>query len=348
MSPGKKTLSKGEEKRAQIRQGAYTCFKDTGYHASTVDAICKKSGLSKGSFYWHYDSKQEVFIDILEVWSREVMDELYDQFEEAVVDENYLIAITGALGRELHRGRALAPLLTEFNALAKQEREIQEALSKFYRRARAAIAEILRPVMDHHFSEAEVQAVAATVFGAYFGLLMQEQSGATRADAAETMASFMGVIGAVFSHLPKEYAHPARRERQNKPAPTAIKPPSAGDRLSTMELSAFLGTHPQGVQALTMTLREALLGRAPSLSERLVVGWRVLTYRLKRDVFSLKPQGEVLRLTFHRGVHVNDPDGLLMGAGKLSRHVELIPGEPLPPALWPLIDGALSLEAQRD
>ena len=37
-----------------------------GYHAMTIDEICAKSGLAKGTFYLHFDSKKAITLAILE------------------------------------------------------------------------------------------------------------------------------------------------------------------------------------------------------------------------------------------------------------------------------------------
>ena len=58
--PDKKTMTRG-----QILQAALTCFADKGYHRATMDDIVAQSGLSKGTLYWHFKSKKELFISLL-------------------------------------------------------------------------------------------------------------------------------------------------------------------------------------------------------------------------------------------------------------------------------------------
>ena len=77
---------KSEAKRASIRHAAYVCFREKGYHETSIDEICETAKISKGSFYWHYGAKIDVFGDILESWARQVVDELLDQFD-AIPDE---------------------------------------------------------------------------------------------------------------------------------------------------------------------------------------------------------------------------------------------------------------------
>ena len=184
-----------DEKRVRIRTAAYRCFRDRGYHETTVDDICREAGpIAKGSFYWHFASKQQVFIDILEAWTREVMNELYDQFESAVSREDYTRGIQGALERELHRGRVIVPLWLEFTMHARRDPDIQSALSKFYRRARTAIAEILRPLVTNVVPEHEMHAIATAVFGAYVGIVMQNVADPEHADGARAVAAVMSLI----------------------------------------------------------------------------------------------------------------------------------------------------------
>lgn len=200
----KKTTSKGEKRRHDIRVAAYRCFRDFGYHDTSVDSICERAGISKGSLYWHYTSKQEVFVDILDTWSREITDEMYEQFEKAILNEDYVGAVTRALHREMQRGRQIVPLWMEFNLQARREPEIGAALAKFYRRARMAIAEMLRPVVAGHMDENELAGIAETIFGAYAGLMMQDISDPEGARGEQAAASFMRLLGqllSVFKHL---------------------------------------------------------------------------------------------------------------------------------------------------
>ncbi len=183
-------------KRDQIRQAAEHCFRDHGYHATSVDMICAAASVSKGSYYWHFSSKQEVFIEIIDAWTRDVSSQLYDQFEEAGRSDDYRARITLGLLRETRRSRALVPLWVEFTALAAREPEVKEAMSRFHKRIRLALTELLRPIFRDQLSEEELSAVAATSFGAYSGLIIQELCDPDDANAKSAMRRFMSALGA--------------------------------------------------------------------------------------------------------------------------------------------------------
>ena len=55
------------ERRAQIIEAALACFTRKGYNNTTMDDIVAESGLSKGSLYWYFKSKDDLFAEA--VWS---------------------------------------------------------------------------------------------------------------------------------------------------------------------------------------------------------------------------------------------------------------------------------------
>lgn len=331
MDTERKGRRSGEQKREQLRRAAYRCFRDFGYHETTVDSICEAAGSSKGSFYWHYASKQEVFIDILESWSREVMDELYEQFQTVSGHEDYMRVFTEGLSREVHRGRAIVPLWIEFTTLARREREIREALSKFYRRARTAIAEILRPPLEGLVTEEELRGIAGTLFGGYAGLMVQDMSDPDHADARQVIELFMGVLGRWFRKVRDDMPAPPLAPADSAPPErlrSAERPPAS--RATAQEIESLLGPVGEDQRRLFDALRALVLAAIPEADERVIGGWKVLAYGRERLICYVKARRADAHVGLYHGADLPDPDGLLCGGGKRMRHVVVTPGEPLP------------------
>ncbi|MEW5961704.1 MAG: TetR/AcrR family transcriptional regulator, partial [Chloroflexota bacterium] len=61
---------------------ALTCFAGKGYYQTTMDDIVTESGLSKGSLYWHFKSKQELFIALVEWFFNEVNEDIFQAWTE--------------------------------------------------------------------------------------------------------------------------------------------------------------------------------------------------------------------------------------------------------------------------
>lgn len=335
----RRTGRSGEEKRDQLRRAAYRCLRDLGYAETTVDGICEAAGSSKGSFYWHYTSKQEVFIDILETWSREVMDELYEQFQTASGRDDIMRVFTEGLFRELHRGRVIVPLWLELTVLARREPEIREVLSKFYRRARTAVGEILRPLLEDMVSEEELRGVAATLFGGYAGLLLQDISDPDHADARRAIENFMAVLGRWFRQVRELRSSAgetgaARRPGAGSGARASGAAPERGgvaaERATAQALTALLAPVAEPVRQLFDDARALVLATVPEAGERVITGWKVTAYGGSRLVLYLKPRRDGVHLGFYHGASLSDPAGLLSGTGERMRHVPLRIGEPLP------------------
>lgn len=51
------------DSRAKFLEAALTVIRSKGYEATTVDDLCAAAGLTKGSFFHHFDSKEELAIE---------------------------------------------------------------------------------------------------------------------------------------------------------------------------------------------------------------------------------------------------------------------------------------------
>jgi len=50
-----------EERKSQILDAAMDTFSEMGFHKARMSDIAETSGLSKGSLYWYFDSKDSIF-----------------------------------------------------------------------------------------------------------------------------------------------------------------------------------------------------------------------------------------------------------------------------------------------
>ncbi len=66
-----------EARRAQLFQAALEVCVEKGYHATRMDDIAARAGLSKGSLYHHFDSKEDLFLELLK--------SMIDEFKEVMI-----------------------------------------------------------------------------------------------------------------------------------------------------------------------------------------------------------------------------------------------------------------------
>ncbi len=79
----RKLTSRGVERRRQLLEHATRRFAEQGYHTTSVADIVDGVGVGKGVFYWYFDSKEQLFLEVLAGAQRA----LHDAQEEAVARE---------------------------------------------------------------------------------------------------------------------------------------------------------------------------------------------------------------------------------------------------------------------
>ncbi len=52
--------------RTRIMEAGMKVFAELGYHHASLDKVAAEAGLTKGAVYWHFSSKQDLFLAILE------------------------------------------------------------------------------------------------------------------------------------------------------------------------------------------------------------------------------------------------------------------------------------------
>jgi AcrR family transcriptional regulator len=65
MENARKLTPRGRERRRQLLAYAAKRFADSGYHPTSVADIVGGIGVGKGVFYWYFDSKEQLFLEIL-------------------------------------------------------------------------------------------------------------------------------------------------------------------------------------------------------------------------------------------------------------------------------------------
>ena len=68
----RKLTQRGRERRQQILDASARLFAERGYHPTSVAEIVDSLGVGKGVFYWYFDSKEDLFLEILAASSQDL------------------------------------------------------------------------------------------------------------------------------------------------------------------------------------------------------------------------------------------------------------------------------------
>ena len=160
-------------KKDLIAEAALACFKQSGYGGASVDDIVKRSGISKGGIYWHFKSKEEIFLYLLE---KEIENEISESAalpkREATAPERLREYINWRMQRTLDS--SIHMLMPEFVTRAKRPDTI-ERLKKLVNHRQCGfkiIYEILEQgALDGEFPSIDYPVMAELYFSLCEGIV---------------------------------------------------------------------------------------------------------------------------------------------------------------------------------
>ncbi|MGB7837738.1 MAG: TetR/AcrR family transcriptional regulator [Terrimicrobiaceae bacterium] len=139
------------ESRERLLAGAKQLFLARGYAGTTVDAICEKAELTKGSFYHFFDSKEELALAVLDwslqrggqVLARGGPNQIADPVERAFAFLEHLEECSPELWSG---GCLLGSFALE---LADTNPRMQQAVAEMFQAVTDDFAEKLQPIAAH-------------------------------------------------------------------------------------------------------------------------------------------------------------------------------------------------------
>lgn len=89
--------------RSRILQAAKHVFAQEGYERATIDAIASAVGLTKGAVYWHFQSKSDLFLALLEEQIYSALAVTPEAAKQAFEHSNPQTGVAKVLARQLQR-----------------------------------------------------------------------------------------------------------------------------------------------------------------------------------------------------------------------------------------------------
>ena len=163
--------------RAKLVEAALRIFAERGYDHSTVEEISLAAGHSKGAYYFHFDSKEDIFLELLQTWIDDQTNRLR-AFETA--SGPAAIALMDALESVLRyddRDPLWRLLLPEIWAQSHRNARVREMLRSAYTRWIALIQGIFEKADREGLISLAVRSdlAASLVLAAHDGLILRSR-----------------------------------------------------------------------------------------------------------------------------------------------------------------------------
>ncbi len=165
-----------EERKAQILKAALTCFARKGYHQTTMDDIVEETDLSKGGIYWHFGSKQELFLAVLESVISDTKPILWQdvgsQADARARLRSTLDMFTTLVTRK--EFQELMPLLIDVWGQNKLDPKVNQTVKRAYKGFRRPLVQLIEQgIINGEFKRVDAAALAGILFALYDGLMVQ-------------------------------------------------------------------------------------------------------------------------------------------------------------------------------
>jgi AcrR family transcriptional regulator len=187
----RRRLTRAEAKartRDQILDAAARVFAEKGYAGASVEEIAESAGFSTGALYSNFDSKQELFLQLMLAWRSRATERQAEQATRFVDDDNEdpLVLLAQRLARVTDRSTEAAALQAEFWLYAVRNPEAMQILAQTTAARIDALIPLVTHVMQRYGGNPGIapEEVTRIALGMFAGLARQRRidPGAVSAD----------------------------------------------------------------------------------------------------------------------------------------------------------------------
>jgi AcrR family transcriptional regulator len=141
--------AQGREGRDALLTAALRVFARRGYRQAGVEEIAAEAGYSKGALYWHFSSKEELLLALLEERIDAPMREMVALLESAPPERDMSVEAAREFARQLGGQREALLLEREYWSLAIRDPELRARYAQRQAELRGALAAALEARARH-------------------------------------------------------------------------------------------------------------------------------------------------------------------------------------------------------
>lgn len=164
---------KGDKTKQTILEKACQLFAEKGYKDVTMQDICEQSGLSRGGLYRHFESTEQIFLEIVNAFTdrqkARIISEIRQSVPAAIILDNILSAYQQEMG---DKKASLSLAIYEFYsnpAIAKTD----NAVTRQYENSKSAWLELIQyGIKTGEFKTVNPESVFHLIVFAYQGVRM--------------------------------------------------------------------------------------------------------------------------------------------------------------------------------
>ena len=164
-----------EQRRQQLLQAAQRVFSHKGFHAANVADVAAEAGVSQGTVYHYFDSKEELLLTVFTEWETGTLQEEIGQVLQAAPTAAGKLALLAQAAT--HRVTSSVQLLeasVEFWSHIPRQARIRKGFKRMFGHMVADIAGVIQQGIDTgEFRTVDTTVMARLMIATYDGLVLQ-------------------------------------------------------------------------------------------------------------------------------------------------------------------------------
>jgi TetR/AcrR family transcriptional regulator len=160
-----------EERRRQILEAALAVFVDKGYHAANVSDVAAAAGVSQGTIYWYFASKEELFNAAILAAFEDFGTGALAAVEEQKTAADQLWALVQSIEELFDWAEGLLMLFLSYWASSSNREEASRLYADLLEEYKEVVAGIVQRGVDSgEFQPVDAEGLVWAILAAYDGL----------------------------------------------------------------------------------------------------------------------------------------------------------------------------------
>ena len=162
-----------EIRKNQILDAATKVFVRRGFQHARMDDIVEESGLSKGTLYWYFKSKEDIINAILHRLFIGDLAYLENLMQAEGTASERLIQLTDHRIKGLQQMSSLVPIIFEFYAVAVHQQWVKQFINDYFQHFRTLLEKLIQQGIDRgEFRKVNARNTAISISSLYEGLTL--------------------------------------------------------------------------------------------------------------------------------------------------------------------------------
>ena len=158
--------------KKEILKAAMKIFVVNGYSDTKMDDIALGAGLSKGAVYHHFNSKNELFLSLIDFWEDSFLPKFYSKNYQNVSASNVLKELAYEIALNFKNKKYLFLAELELWALANRDSKVRERTKKLYNKILNHLENIFKKaILDGEYKNIDPGMAAMAVMTSMQGVI---------------------------------------------------------------------------------------------------------------------------------------------------------------------------------